>query len=191
VDKITNINPYLIAGGLSTRLGDLDKRNIVINGETLIQRSVRIIKEATGKSAVIVGDNLGEVAPSGYKTILDAKSGCGPLGGLVSAMKHSSTPFVLVTAVDMPALQVSDLKKLIESVDDNYDVVSLGINNRPETLATIYKTSLVEKASELLEKGEYALYNFQSSLSVKIIEPASGPDALKNINNITDLEGLE
>ncbi len=191
MDKITNIDPYLIAGGLSTRLGDLDKRTIVINGETLIQRSVRVIKEATGKSAVIVGDNLGEVAPNGYKTILDAKNGCGPLGGLVSAMKHASTPFVLVTAVDMPALQVSDLKRLIESVDDRYDVISLGINDRPETLATIYKSSLVGKASELLEKGEYALYNFQSSLNVKVIEPVSGPAALNNINNVSDLDGLE
>ena len=63
----------------------LDKRTIRLGGECLIERTIRIVTEATGRSPIIVGDNLAAL-PTGHRELLpDDKPGLGPIGSLIAA----------------------------------------------------------------------------------------------------------
>jgi molybdopterin-guanine dinucleotide biosynthesis protein A len=103
---------FVLAGGRSSRMGR-DKAMLPIGGTFLLKETYRKVQNAAG-SAVVVG------APQRYQGLgmalaADLVEGCGPLGGLYTALKLSSKPWNLVVACDMPGLTQEFLGDLLRA----------------------------------------------------------------------------
>ena len=91
----------ILNGGRSSRMGQ-DKATLSLHGETLLQRTQRMLALA----------GAAEVRVSGPDDIPDTTPGQGPLGALASALAALGDVDLLVVPVDMPLLSANDLRLL-------------------------------------------------------------------------------
>jgi len=178
---------FILAGGSSRRLSR-DKRKIEICGQTLIYRTIGILKDLLDRHPYVVGDNLDDFNIQSEIIIRDAKNNSGPLGGLVAALENCPTEWALILAVDLPRITIEDLQKLISSTDDLFDVITLSKGELPEPLIALYRTNTLSFWRERLDRGLLSLSEGFESLKWKKVYPAGGADSLRNINNPRDLE---
>src|SRR4051794_32683163 len=88
-----DISAVILAGGRATRLGGIAKHAIVVDGETIFSRQVRVL--APRVAEIVVAGNV-----DGYRCVQD--DGVGPLGGIAAALAAVATPWLIVIAGDMP-----------------------------------------------------------------------------------------
>lgn len=98
----------ILAGGRSTRMGN-DKSLLDYKGLTFVEHLAKILEIAGASEVYISGQYYGHCP-----TILDEYPNLGPLGGIYSVLKSNPLDAVFVP-VDMPLLQISQLKKLTYS----------------------------------------------------------------------------
>lgn len=183
----SRVTGFVLAGGKSERLGR-DKRRIEVSGVTLLARSIGILHDLLGHHPYVVGDNLeGFQIPDEF-VIRDAKKDSGPLGGLVASLDRCRTEWALLLAVDLPRITVEDLRKLISSANDSFDVVTLSAGELPEPLIAIYRNDTKSYWLNRLENGQLSLSEGFNFLKCKKIHPAGGMESLRNINIPRDLE---
>ena len=102
----------VLAGGLSSRLGH-DKANLKIHSDfgitDLLDRSMRVLR--------LVVDNIAVVGrkATGYPSIPDLVIHKGPVGGIASALAAFPGDAVLVLSCDLPFMNASILRKLLQA----------------------------------------------------------------------------
>src|SRR5947209_7267292 len=101
----------VMAGGRSSRFGR-DKALLVVNGETLLQRTVATLREVAA-DVVVLGPPERATQVSGVEVLQDAVPGIGPLGGIYTALRARPGCAALVVAVDMPFLNAVLLRHLV------------------------------------------------------------------------------
>ncbi len=98
----------LLAGGKSSRMGQ-DKALLSLNGETLINRTWRVLKRVQCQPVLICGQRPGGIA--------DIYPGHGPLSGIHAGLRvlrtHVGLSRVVVVPVDMPRLSKALLQPLL------------------------------------------------------------------------------
>ena len=103
-----------MAGGASTRFGS-DKARAELNGQTMLARMCKLLKDATESVSVVAP--FGRYAEFGERIVEDQWPGQGPLGGIIAALMdaraqdHQHT-WCLIVGCDMPFLTVEWLSYL-------------------------------------------------------------------------------
>jgi molybdenum cofactor guanylyltransferase len=92
---------FVLAGGASSRMGR-NKALLDFAGEPLVCRMARLVKEAGLEVRLIGPPEL--FRPLGLEAIADDQQGLGPLGGIATALAHSTELWNLIVAVDLPYL---------------------------------------------------------------------------------------
>ena len=128
---------FVLAGGASTRMGR-DKALLPYRGTTLVEHVARAVREAAGHAAVI-GDP-DRYAVLGYPAYPDKLPGCGPLGGIYTALSVSQTAWNLVVACDMPGVSAPVLRALLARTAQARGnlIVAAGPDGQPEPLCAVY-----------------------------------------------------
>ncbi|HAK47401.1 MAG TPA: hypothetical protein DCO79_15960, partial [Spirochaeta sp.] len=91
----------ILSGGSSRRAGGLNKAFLTIEGETFIERKIRQFTPLFDELVVVVRE------PEPYRhlpalIVADQVPGQGPLMGLCTGLKKSSSDINFVTTVDSP-----------------------------------------------------------------------------------------
>ena len=105
----SSIAGFVLAGGASLRMGR-DKALLVIGGETMLARQVRLLRLVC-RSAAALGPPE-RLQPLGVPIIADEISGRGPLAGIYAALLHSRTEYNLLLSCDMPFMEPRFLRSL-------------------------------------------------------------------------------
>ena len=128
---------FVLAGGASSRMGR-DKALLAYRETTLVEYVVRAVLEAVG-SVAIIGDPE-RYAKFDQAVYRDKVPGCGPLGGIYTALGVSPADWNLIVACDMPGVSARSLKGLIEPVADRDRncVMAIGPGGEPEPLCAVY-----------------------------------------------------
>lgn len=146
-----DLTGVVLAGGLSSRLG-YDKAKIrLVHGEEpdLLARAVAVL--ATCCERVII---VGRTHPD-YESYPDAVPGCGPVGGVATALEISASA-CLVLSCDLPFMRQNVLERLI----------ACRAGRPGDALATSYRqkdTGYVQALVAIYEKG--ALPFFQARIA--------------------------
>lgn len=116
------IHGVVLAGGLSSRMGE-DKRRLVLQGQTLLARAVTLLQDAGAGRVLISGaDDLATlVLGQACVGVPDLFPHSGPPGGLYSVLAYlqgratlDAAPLLLIP-VDMPLLTAPTLRHLLSA----------------------------------------------------------------------------
>ncbi len=182
----SRFSAVLLAGGKSRRLGR-DKALLEVAGEALWRRQVRLLESLAPEKIFIAGP----LRQPGCETIADAQTNCGPLAGLVAALRVCTTPLLLALAVDLPRMTASCLRETLALCEHDRGVVPM--TEQLEPLAAVYPIAALALAEEQLRSGQYSLQPFvRRCLECELMRPRQigpgDPEAFFNLNTPADAE---
>jgi molybdopterin-guanine dinucleotide biosynthesis protein A len=163
-----------------------DKAMLSRNGRTLLEHAATQVEEAAG-TATIIGD------PSRYgqfrwPVIQDLSPGCGPLGGIITALEITTSPWNLITACDMPRLDsvfLAGLLRAAAALPTGFDsLVPLGPGG-PEPLCAVYHRLALPELRNALERNILKMRRALDSLAVQY-HSVPDMDRFLNINTPGD-----
>jgi molybdopterin-guanine dinucleotide biosynthesis protein A len=182
----------VLAGGRSRRFGR-DKAAVKLNGETLLARSVNLIRPLVEEVFVSVrADQLNDPLRCHYQLLTDAAIGQGPAAGLLAAHAANSAVAWLVVACDLPMLDFGTLDLLVQSrrAENRATVFSAPADGRPEPLCAIYEPDALECFRQRTDAGSsLSPRDFLASLDVALVSTSSDA-ALMNLNTQADYSKL-
>ena len=189
------VNTIILAGGKSVRLGR-DKIVEKLGTASLLEQVVSRVEPLCKKIIVVTANerNFSELADKPDVTIVsDIIPGQGSLGGIYTGLVTSDTRYNLVLAADMPFLNETLLRYLIE-VSDGYDFVLPHYDDLYEPLHAVYSRDCIPAIETLFERREKAIIALFPHVKVRFVDAAEvekiDPRHLSffNINTPEDLE---
>ena len=171
----------LFVGGRSSRMGRPKGSLHTGEGETLIDRALRVGREA-GLDPVLVGD----ASPyprvgSGVERLADDPAGVGPLGGIRALLRSRGTSIVL--ACDMPYVDGGLLRALRDAPPA---AVVAPRRERWEPLCARYDPRVLPTIDRALAAGRHSL---QALLDrVEVLEIAVQPEVLRDWDRPSDVD---
>lgn len=152
----------LLAGGKSSRMGR-DKARLPVAGTPLWRRQVEVLKATCPAELFISTARPGAFAEANESVIIlpDALPGCGPLGGIATAIARANAPFLLVLAVDMPAMPAEFLVAMVDLARrEGRGIVPRSQGRFWEPLAAVYPCCELLLAKRLLDDGVRKMESF-------------------------------
>lgn len=162
------LSAAILAGGQSRRMGR-DKASLQLGGQALIERVLAAVRPL-GCPSFVVARQATDHAHLGLPVYPDLYPGTGPLGGLYTALRHSSTPALLLLACDLPFLTPEFLRFLVESLGQHQAAVP----QNPEglhPLCAAYAASCLPAVERLLSQGERRMYTLCHQLDLRVLSP--------------------
>ena len=99
------IEGLVLAGGLNTRMGGVDKSRLWVGGVPLIHSTSQMLQNLFGQVILVTNrPDLHRDLPEGVRIVSDRYRGRGPLGGLHAGLCSTEADAVFCLACDMPSL---------------------------------------------------------------------------------------
>ena len=126
-------------------------------GPTVIEQVVTSLREAGVGPSLLVTNTPQDYSFLRMPMLPDDVTGVGPLGGILTALQHSSSERVLVVACDMPLLSPYLIRYML-SLPDDYDALVPRWTNEAghvsiETLHAIYSRRCIEPIHRMIAAG--------------------------------------
>lgn len=191
IHTIQDATAVVLCGGKSSRMG-FDKAFLKLRGHSLLSCNARRLSQmfervvlASNDGAKLEGlENLAE-----YRVLVDRLPGCGPLGAIVTALAQCETPYIFVTACDMPFLRV-DLIERMWCAKDTYQAVVCEHADHLEPLFAFYHHSCLEVFEKQLREKRLRIRQDFALLKILYLSLSAeeAEDAFANINTPQDYE---
>jgi molybdopterin-guanine dinucleotide biosynthesis protein A len=171
---------FVLAGGRSSRMGR-DKALLRHGGTTLVEHLARTVLKAAG-SVALVGDPA-RYASFGYPVYQDKFPGCGPVGGIYTALAVSSADWNLIVACDMPGVSGEVLGRLLDSAAEpgaGNCVVAVGPAGELEPLCAVYHRDCLPVLERAIREKRFRMRDLVAELEARsmLVDPA----VLANVN---------
>jgi molybdopterin-guanine dinucleotide biosynthesis protein A len=186
-----DVSALILAGGKATRFGGIAKHLLVVDGETIFARQVRVLAPRVAEIIVSSAEDI-----AGYRTVRDEVAGAGPLAGIAAGLAAARTPWLLVVAGDMPYLDGDLIDHMIAaaraSVDpraaDSLDAIGVRAGDLPEPLLCLLHARVLPTVEHRLASRRFKAGGLltQEGLRVWWIDDAD-PRSFRNVNSPADL----
>ncbi len=180
----------ILAGGASRRMG-ANKSLVELEGKPLIQHVLDRVQRLN-VPILLVTNQFDLYRRFQVSMVADVLPGKGSLGGIYSALTHSSSPFTLCVACDMPFLNV-DLLTYLLSLRTGFDAVVPMIESQPQGLHAVYHRRCTQPIRNLLDRNELRISGIFDHLRVRLVSEAAirliDPD-LRSFTNLNTPEEL-
>lgn len=188
------ITSIVLAGGKGKRLGRT-KLSEKIGGCTLCQRAIDRLIPVSDEILVVIaqGQPMPDLSVS-VKIVVDLYPDKGALGGIYTGLVASSSFHNLVVACDMPFLNPTLLRYLIQ-ISPGFDVVIPRVEEgKLEPLHVVYSKNCLNPIQRQIQEGNLKINGFLGQVKVRYVGEAEveefDPEHLSffNINTQADLE---
>jgi molybdopterin-guanine dinucleotide biosynthesis protein A len=155
----------VLAGGSSSRMGR-DKAFIEVDGRPLVAVAVAAARSGGASRVVVVGGDAARIRQLeldlGLDLIVDLIAddhpGEGPLGGLITGLRASRDPIVMVLACDMPAIDGESVARIVGTIDDHATAMVAAplVGDRLQILTAAYRLNVLPVLDQAFAAGERA-----------------------------------
>ncbi len=181
------VHALVLAGGQSRRMGR-DKAHLLHEDKPQLTRTAELLAPLVDKVWVSVRkDQPADALRDAYPQIVDQDDDAGPVAGILAALENHPDVNWLVVAVDLPNLDVTTVRYLLEHASDPrftaYRSVRDGL---PEPLCALYRPAAAEVIRRYVADGIACPRKILIRNDAELLEQPS-PGALDNINTPEDL----
>jgi len=181
----------ILAGGENRRMPML-KAFIKVDGEKIIERNLRIMKQLF-KKIFIVTNQPEAYLYLGAPLLGDIYDVRGPMTGIFTSLLNSSGKWVFTSACDMPFIN-HKLIRLMNLKRDNYEAVVPKYSKNMEPLFSFYSKLLVPSMEKAILKGKTGMQcflknkkvNYITTKEIRSIDP--GGKSFINLNTPEDIQ---
>jgi len=190
---VNDASAFVLTGGRSSRMGS-DKALLSWAGETLIQRTLAIARQACGQVCICGSRELygkfGEV-------VEDAEPGRGPLSGIQAALHATETELNLILSVDLPLMTTEFLVWLLQQARSGEQrITAPEAQGRLQPLCAVYNRDVLELVDDALAKDDLKVTRLFARTPTRVITEselrAAGfdPAIFSNVNTSEDYKTL-
>jgi molybdopterin-guanine dinucleotide biosynthesis protein A len=153
------VDALVLSGGRGARLGGVAKAGLLVDGATLLERTVGALGAA--RSVVIVGDAPPQLLDARVSATREHPALGGPVAAIgaglaaLDARREPAADAVLLLAVDMPRVAplVPELLAAIAALPAADAVLALDESQRLQPLAALYRAAPLRRVLAELEAG--------------------------------------
>ena len=171
---------YILAGGKSSRFGS-DKARAELHGVPLVARVAEGLATVTAGVTVVAAVE-DAYADLGLETIGDDEPGLGPMGGLVTALRHAGGP-IFVASCDLREPRAEWAQQVI----DIGTTAAFKTARDWEPLFARYEVDVLEAAESLLAGSEGSLHVLLDEVGAVAVEVPGDWPSEASINAPEDL----
>lgn len=155
----------VLAGGRSRRMGR-DKATLPFGDETLLDRTVRIVREIVPEVLVVSRED--QPRTGDFRVVHDSAEGFGPLAGLVKGLEIMSSERAFLTSCDVPFLKPAYLQRMIE-LSQGHPVTVPFIDGYHMTTSAVYTREVLPVAQELLAERRLRPFFLVQAVDARIV----------------------
>ena len=163
-DRVAGV---ILAGGQNRRMGGADKAFLTVNGRTIFERTLELLR-ACFPQVVVVSNRPQKYASFDVQVTSDEFVGQGPLAGIHAAFSLVELPYAFVTACDMPFLRLEPIAFLVQRLAGQ-DAIVPSWDGDIEPLHAVYASQLREPMGRALRRGARAIREFLPSIAVEYV----------------------
>ena len=191
---LNNILGVVLAGGKSQRFGQ-DKSQVKLKGKLLIDYILTEIKGEFSETLIIANEKISFMSSNNISVTKDFKSGLGPLGGVLTAMKwikekNKKYKWISTFPSDTPFFTKKELKFFYENININESkLFFIKSEETRHNIFGLWSLDLIDKLEKDLSRGERKVEVWANSIGVSTVNiNYKKPDPFFNINTKEDLE---
>lgn len=188
-----NCSAVVVAGGLNSRMGGKNKAFLKVGTKTILSRLLDTLGDYFDE-ILLVTKNPAEYSGYPVKTVTDLYGDRSSLTGIHAGLFHASNYFSFVVPCDAPFITPSLIRLLLDSIEEDDDVVIPSHDGHYEPLCAIYSKRCLTQIEKLLESGDYRIYNFFHAVNLKTISKERLQEAdpeMVSFFNVNTPEALE
>ena len=192
--ELNNILGVVLAGGKSHRFGQ-DKSQVKLQDKLLIDYTLKEIVSEFNEILIIANDHINFMQSKKISITKDLKSGLGPLGGVLTAMKwvHEKKrkyKWISTFPTDTPFFTKKELQFFYKNININQSkLFFLKNKNTRHNIFGLWSMDLMQQLENDLLKGDRKVEIWANSIGVKEINiDNKKPDPFFNINTKEDLK---
>ena len=183
-----NLEVCILAGGLSTRMGR-DKARLKFGGATMLARirSVAEFGAPVSEPAPTRASPTGRFGDRRSVRVVrkDLVRRCGPLGGIVTALRSAKTEAVLFLACDMPLVSPALLRRIAHASRGGERAVFVAQSGRVG-FPLLLPVKLLERVEAQIAAQEFSLQALAKKLRAHRVTMPARSRALCNVNTPED-----
>ena len=191
---LNNILGVVLAGGKSQRFGQ-DKSQVKLQDKLLIDYVLNEIVSEYNEILIVANDSINFMKSKKISITKDFKSGLGPLGGVLTAMKwvkekKKKYKWISTFPTDTPFFTKKELNFFYENIDINEKkLFFIKTKNTRHNIFGLWSLDLMERLEDDLSKGERKVEVWADSIGVSVVNiDFKEPDPFFNINTEENLE---
>ena len=161
-----------------------DKATFEVDGVAMANRVVGAATEAGASQILIIGSTQAKSKTISGEWKKDLFPGEGPLGGIITALKHSDHDSVVVLSCDMPFMTSAVIQSLVRGLADAQATV--GRTDRLNWLCAAWsKSECFATLQTVWKRNERAVH--RAAVLLDVAEVPVPAVAVRNINTLADL----
>lgn len=160
----------VLAGGRGKRLG-LPKAFLKVNGQRVLDRILDQFTAIFSHSLVITGTYDILIERQDVSTVKDIHPNLGPIGGLITALKHADTEWVFMTGCDYPYLRRQLVELIVRKAIQNpdFDIIIPFLNGYYQVLHAAYRKSIIPIVEKRIADGRYSIKSMLKFTPVRVL----------------------
>lgn len=169
-----------------------DKALLEVNQKQLLQHTIDFCSSFC--SHLLISSNYAEHDKFGIKRIPDVVKNCGPLGGIYSALKETTTDWNFVLSVDAVFVEREFVLEMMKEAG-NYDAIVPSHAGGKEPLIAFYNRKIGPIIFQQIEKKDYRMTDLLEIVNTKWFDAQKwieqNPRIFHNLNRPEDLTGIK
>ena len=183
------LSGFVLSGGQSRRMG-ADKGLLAFRGRPLALIAAETLREICQDVTILA--NPEKYAALGYPVKADDIPGLGPLGGLLTALRHSGTNEICLLACDLPFVSAELFQFLRLQMSPTDEACIPVEDNRMHPLCGIYRKSMLPAVERQVKENRLGILRFLRGCQTRYVringnfEGYTG-ELFRNMNSPEDL----
>lgn len=188
-----HITGIVLAGGLSRRMGGVDKGLQLLRGRPMIAGVLERLAPQVSEIIINANQNLEQYRAFGRPVVSDEIGGfAGPLAGLHAGFKTARYAYVVTVPCDSPFLPADLVARLFAALQERgADLAVAKTGDQPHPVFSLCRRSLLPHLTEFLESGGRKVDRWYASLKVVEVLFDDEAEAFSNINTPDELKSFE